>query len=214
MNIKKAREISLKDVSLSGRITSVKNNDLVCFESSLERDFIYLMDYNLDVKKYFEQPLKIDYVINGGNRYYVPDFLVEYHDGSKELFEVKYVVDLENNSGNCKEKIEIGKEFAKFNDIQFKVITEKEIRREELFNAKFLHQFIGPKSSSSEENELILLSKIESGVEFIFIDLINSISDDFIRKAELIRSLWRMVALGYFDYNRTKKLTNTTVLKL
>lgn len=58
---KRAREISFKSSSLSGQISSKKLNKSVQFESSLEKDYIYLLEFDKSVGRYLEQPLIIHY---------------------------------------------------------------------------------------------------------------------------------------------------------
>ena len=76
MNRKRVREINLKHFSLSGQITSLKNNSIVKFESSLERDYSILLEFDSNVKNYLEQPLVIEYSINNRKRRYTPDFFI------------------------------------------------------------------------------------------------------------------------------------------
>ena len=74
----KARRITntgtLKNI---GKFPSLKNKTMVWFESHLERDFIYLTEFDKSVIKYQEQPFKIQYFINGKKYKYTPDFLIE-----------------------------------------------------------------------------------------------------------------------------------------
>jgi hypothetical protein len=71
-----------------GKFPSIKTGSTVYFESLLERDYIYLLDYDPDVIRFREQPLKIEYPFDGRVRSYFPDFLVEKRTHS-ELVEVK-----------------------------------------------------------------------------------------------------------------------------
>lgn len=91
---KRVREINFKYGSLSGNFVSKKNeNRLIQFESSLERDYVYLLEFDPEVYCYLEQPLKIKYVSPQNKRKtYVPDFLVRYRDPliKDELIEIKF----------------------------------------------------------------------------------------------------------------------------
>ena len=48
-----------------GKFSSVKTGRVAWFESLLERDYMYLLDYELAISYWIEQPLKIRY---GDNR--------------------------------------------------------------------------------------------------------------------------------------------------
>jgi hypothetical protein len=71
-----------------GKFPSVKLMKAVWWESQLERDFIYLLEFDPDVLSYKEQPLAIFYNSNGKKRRYTPDFLVERAD-KRQIIEVK-----------------------------------------------------------------------------------------------------------------------------
>ena len=45
-----------------GKFPSLKLGRMVCYESRLEREQIYLMEYDLEVVYYEEQPLLIEYL--------------------------------------------------------------------------------------------------------------------------------------------------------
>ena len=63
MSLKKQRNISMNQFSLTGHIKSLKRNELVDFESSLERDYIHILEFDENVRYYYEQPLKIEVII-------------------------------------------------------------------------------------------------------------------------------------------------------
>jgi hypothetical protein len=71
-----------------GKFPSLKNKSIVWFESHLERDFIYLIEFDKSVIKYQEQPFKIKYFLNGKQLLYTPDFFVERQD-KKQVIEIK-----------------------------------------------------------------------------------------------------------------------------
>src|SRR6266699_1506223 len=65
--------------SLTGLIPNTRTQSMTAFESSLERDFLLLLDFDPDVEFYEEQPVKITYHDESGRRrIYTPDVLVRY----------------------------------------------------------------------------------------------------------------------------------------
>lgn len=192
ISLKKKRNILANEFSLTGQIKSLKRNDLVDFESSLERDYIHILEFDEDVRCYYEQPLKIEF----NDRYYVPDFFVEYRDGTKEVIEVKYNIDLINNASKYIAKFKAAEEFCNSNGFTFRILTENEIRNDYLFNIKFLTtiQFIHASYDYEYFNEFKLLEqnmkKLKRATPNKLLDI--STSCEF-KRAELIQYLWLMI---------------------
>jgi TnsA endonuclease N terminal len=72
-----------------GKFPSLKVGKNVWWESLLERDYIHLLEFDPDVERYEEQPMRVPYPFEGKIRYYTPDFLVERIDGRRIVVEVK-----------------------------------------------------------------------------------------------------------------------------
>lgn len=60
--------------NIKGMFASRKMGGPVYFDSLIERDFIYLLEYEPHVIYFKEQPFKIQYQVNGRRRRYTPDF--------------------------------------------------------------------------------------------------------------------------------------------
>jgi hypothetical protein len=83
------RKISNKGTKkVIGKFPSLKIKRAVWWESQLEQDYIYLLEFDPDVTSYKEQPLTIFYNLNGKKRRYTPDFLVE-RSAKRQIIEVK-----------------------------------------------------------------------------------------------------------------------------
>src|SRR5215470_396033 len=68
--------------SLTGLVSNSRTQAMTAFESSLERDFLLLLDFDPEVEYYEEQPVKITYPdARGRHRTYTPDVLVRYRIG-------------------------------------------------------------------------------------------------------------------------------------
>lgn len=60
------------------------------YDSTLEREYMVELERDPAVKTWTKRHgIKIPYKFLGFTRYYLPDFLVEYRDGSKEIHETK-----------------------------------------------------------------------------------------------------------------------------
>ena len=71
-----------------GKFPSLKTGKTVWWESQIERDMIYLLEFDSGVLTYREQPLRIQYQFNGKLHLYTPDFLAERKE-KRQLIEVK-----------------------------------------------------------------------------------------------------------------------------
>lgn len=205
MSLKKQRNISMNQFSLTGHIKSLKRNELVDFESSLERDYIHILEFDENVRYYYEQPLKIEF----NDRYYVPDFYVEYWSGEKEVVEIKYNIDLIENASKYVTKFQAADEFCSNNGLTFRILTESDIRNEYLFNIKFLNavQIMRNGIESEYFNEFELLEtnlrKLKRTTINNLLDLCTSCE---LKRAELIQYLWLMVIHRKIKVDLNKKL--------
>lgn len=137
------RRFITKYTSLSGVISSKKNNTHVWFESALEKDFALLLEYDPVVSQYHEQPITIEYYVNDKLRTYTPDFLIFYRDPDSKpwLCEVKYRDDLVINFKKYKARYKAAVEHCKEQGWEFKLITDTNIRTPLLENLKFLSKY-------------------------------------------------------------------------
>jgi hypothetical protein len=143
---KGARRIPINVRSLTGTVNGQE------FESSLERDLLLLVHWDIGVEWYQSQPVKIDYVDSeGGQRSYTPDLLVSYRATKTSgqpsetrkplLCEVKYRADYAEQWKLLKPKFRAARAYAKEMGYEFRVMTEVEIRTEYLKNIQFLWSY-------------------------------------------------------------------------
>ena len=89
-----SRNIPLNHQNVTGYKSSLKAVSQYV-ESTLEADFLMLLDFDCAVVNFETQPLTISYKGNEGeSRRYTPDVLVHYKNGKKILYEVKHRGDL------------------------------------------------------------------------------------------------------------------------
>lgn len=81
-----------------GKFSSVKTGRVAWFESLLERDYMYLLDYELAISYWVEQPLKIRFGDNGRTCSYTPDFEV-HRQSKKQIIEVKTKKQVDSGTG-------------------------------------------------------------------------------------------------------------------
>jgi len=124
---------------LIGKFPSVKLNRIVWWESPLELDFIYLLEFDRDVISYHEQPARIYYTYDGRSRRYTPDFYVE-RNYVRQIIEVK-----PESKASTEENLalfRIASEICRVNDYYFSVATDEGIRiQPKLRNIKLLYKY-------------------------------------------------------------------------
>lgn len=122
-----------------GRFASWKGAGEVQWESPLERDFLYHLEYSRVVNAYREQPITVQLRVNGCRRRYTPDFYAEQRNG-RFVYEVKP----RNRAGRSEyaDLFRAADEHFSNNGLIYRVVTEEWIRREPLLeNLKILVRY-------------------------------------------------------------------------
>jgi len=112
-----------------GYFYSKKNGRKLHYRSSYELAAYEILEQLSKVKSYEGEPFRVAYKWKGIKHNTIPDILINYTDGSKELIEVKPKNMLEDEQNLIKFKAM--DRYAKKNDMDFNVWTEKELN---LFN--------------------------------------------------------------------------------
>ena len=225
---KRVREITAKNTSFAGIISRdrVKNN--IQYESTLEKDFMYLLEYDITVKNYLEQPLKIKYQDSKGKNFeHTPDFIIDYFDGKPtKLVEIKYETILRNQNKELQERINATKMFCQVHNLEFSIITDSFIQKEkkiELLNYKFLERYrnffekINKKETAYpifNTDVALLRSKMKILKSCTVQYLIDYITEDKNKQAELIFLTWFMVSNRFFIADLSQKLTLNSIICL
>lgn len=221
------RKIGPKSSSASGRFISRKQNDkIIQYESSLERDFIYLCEFDNNIISYVDQPIKIEYVdAKEKKRIYTPDFLVEYKDNQRQsnIIEVKYSSYLSKNLHRYEEKFHHARLFCKKNALTFSVLTEKDIRDGQKFyltNISFLlkHRETIGRSKSSFQNEmdieicLNLIKELRLKNKTSINDLLKTFSNKYITEQDPLYFIWFLISNNYISCNIKELLTKNSLI--
>jgi hypothetical protein len=146
------RKVSNHGGNAIGRFPSTKMGRMIAFESLLERDFIYLLDYDPVVDWFEEQPLSIEYQQEEQLLHYTPDFhLLE--DDRHVLVECKpeRFVDTDEN----RRKLAVGQAWCEKQGWEFRLVTDQQVRRgNRLQNIKLLSQYARQKVDSAVRNRI------------------------------------------------------------
>jgi hypothetical protein len=134
------RKVSNRGGNIIGAFPSIKNNKTVHYESTIERDFLFFLEYDQDVLSYELQPFVIEGKSEDGkHRSYTPDVLISRHTG-KELVECKPVSRLQDP--HSQQQFALGQAWCDANDYDYIIITDKHLRTgHQLANLKLLWRY-------------------------------------------------------------------------
>jgi hypothetical protein len=199
--------------SLTGLVPNSRTQSMTAFESSLERDFLQLLDFDPDVEFYEEQPVKITYPdAKGRRRTYTPDVLVRYRSRHLHirrpqtlLCEVKYRDDLRQHWTDYRPKFRAAQRYARQQGWQFRLVTERHIRTPYLENVKFLRSYQAKAINASHRTRILnALSDLE---ETDPASLLPVLSPDRWQQAELLPVLWQLIAIRQVGTDLRQPLT-------
>jgi len=198
-NFMSVRTIPKNYRNLTGLANSQKANDAF-FESSLERDFLTMIEFDSCIESYDVQPVCISWVdSNGRKRKYTPDVLLSYISGRSSfsnsnivLCEIKYRSDIQKNWEGLKPKFKAAIRYAKEQGWRFKLFTENEIRTTYMENARFLQPYL--RDALNESHEELIFGALHSMRECSVEQLIKSLFNDKWAQAEILPSLWWLIA--------------------
>lgn len=204
------RKIPKNYRNLTGVIKNTKANRMSGFESTLERDFYFLLDFH--DHDFEEQPVAIKFDHEGVQRKYTPDVLVIFKPAmmgaatqKPELCEIKYRDDLRKEWPDCKPRFKAARRYARKRGWRFRIITEKEIRGPHLETAQFLRGF--KKKPAAQKSIKKLLSAIAILGDTDPDSLLSYITTDVWERAELVKIIWHLVATKRIKCDLSKMLT-------
>lgn len=204
------RKIPKSYRNLTGVFPSKKSTGEAGFESTLERDVLIYFEFICNVEKFEVQPVQINWTDEQGRvRTYTPDVLVHYVDRKPILYEVKYSDDLAEVIKEGRDKFKAAIKFARDNGWRFKFFTEAKVGINYLKNVRFLLPFLqaGPRVEAHMD---MIDEKLNELSETTPKFLITSIFKDEFNQAELIPTLWYLVATEQIGIDLNQPLTMTS----
>jgi hypothetical protein len=120
---KKTRKPKFKQ----GKYESTKTGKVLGYRSGLEEKLYKILDQHDEVSSFYSEPFHIDYVHKGQAHKYFPDLIVNFMDGTRQVWEVKpsNQTDLEMN----KNKWRAAEDACKVRGWKFEVYTEQRINK-------------------------------------------------------------------------------------
>jgi len=201
------RKIPKNYRNLTGLLPSDKSIGDAGFESSLERDALIYFEFDAGVSKFEVQPVQINWIdCKNRKRTYTPDVLVYFKNKAPILYEIKPSQDLPEvlNEGRDKFKTAIG--FARKKGWRFKFFTEDKVGVNFLKNVRFLLPFLqaGPRVEADMD---LIDDKLHELSESTPRQVITSIYADEFNQADLIPTLWYLVATEQIGIDLNQPLT-------
>ncbi len=209
MAVRKVRSIGS---NIIGSFPSLKmKNQQISFESTIERDFLFFLEYDQTVTCYYEQPFTIESTSASGKlSTYTPDFQV-IRANRKELVECKPEALLK--APHTQHQMELGEQWAKENDHTFTLMTDLALRSgHRLANLKLLWRYSRLSVSPSLEAGCIdHLKRHLSGITFA--ELVNS-RDLASHSSNLLPVLYHLLWKGILLADLTQPLNNGSLVWL
>lgn len=213
-----ARKIGRSAYSVTGYVATEKAAKIQRAESSLEQDFLTLLEYDWRVLRYATQPFKIQWKGEEGRlRRFTPDVAVAYNDMATRsdpslrttIFEVKPRAQLMDRWSEEKPRLRAAFAWAKDYGCRFKVMTECEIRTPYLENARFLLRYkkmYGDRELFDARIPHICALLVRLGPTTPRA-LLEAVRGDAIHRAEYIPYLWHLVTLQIVGIDLTQPLS-------
>ncbi len=133
------RKVSGRGRNMIGHFPSLKLGRMVAFESLIEQDYLYVLDYETEVTWFEEQPLTIAYTWQEKPYEYTPDFHVMRSTGH-ELVECKPTVFV--NKTENQRKFAAAREWCQQQGWSFSIVTDQDLRKGcRLANIKLLTRY-------------------------------------------------------------------------
>lgn len=190
------RKIPKNYRNVTGIAASGKAIGSAQFESTLERDFLALVEFSSDVEDFEVQPVKIEWYDNLDTpRSYTPDALVTFAPATGKqpwLCEIKYRADIKKYWDTLHPKFLKGISYAKQHGWKFRIITEVEIRNPYLDNVRFLMPFRFRQTSASMIDSL--LRRLNTLGHTTPAKLIANMSEKPFDQAEWLPVIWHLIA--------------------
>jgi hypothetical protein len=215
-----ARKIRPSRYSVTGYAPTTKGAKAQDAESSLEHDFLTLLEYDQRVERYVAQPFTIEWRdTTGSKRRYTPDVIVKYsYVAMREdpylrttLFEVKPRAVLKTDWLELKPKFRSAIGWAKEFGCRFHLVTENEIRTPYLANARFLLDYRSrhlPDRSDLIAVRQHLIARTLAELQMTTPrGLLAAMTSDQQLQAELIPWVWNLINQDFIGVDLFKPLT-------
>ena len=215
-----ARKIRPSRYSVTGYVPTTKGAKAQDAESSLEHDFLTLLEYDRRVERYVAQPFTIEWRDStGAKRRYTPDVIVKYsYLAMREdpylrttVFEVKPQSILRADWPDLKPKLRSAIGWAKEFGCRFHLVTETEILTPYLANVRFLLDYrsrhLPDRSGLIAARQHLIAQTLAELQMTTPKELLRRMASDLHQQAELIPWIWNLINQEFIGVDLSKPLT-------
>lgn len=214
------RKIRPSRYSITGYVSTTKAAHAQDAESSLEHDFMTLLEYDRRVERFIAQPFTISWKDEANKRRrYTPDTIVKYSYLAMEqspslrttIFEVKPLAILRRDWAELRPKFKAAIGWARDYGCIFHIVTEREIRTPYLENVRFLLGYrsylLDDRPGLVGERQHLIRETLARLRVTTPRKLLEEITSDMTLRAELIPWIWNLVNQKLVGVDLNKKLT-------
>jgi hypothetical protein len=201
----------------TGYFFSYINGKVIDCESPVERDFYLTLEFDDTIEKYEEQPVAVKNPLTGKVLY--PDCLITYKSWTKKkpcITEVKSEEELKDpiKAREFKIKCRILKNYAKANNMDFKVVVDTAIRGQYLENLKFLYRYWGKPENIGAYRDLIVKT-IREGETVTVSMVIDEVTKNKKERAHILPLIWHLLSIGTLKTDlKIRPITNSSLLEV
>ncbi len=207
MRILTGRNIPKNYRNITGKLSLSKSNELITYESKLERDFYLLFELEPDIFYIKDQPMTLQSKQTGIQ--YTPDFEIrirlEKYNFKTIIGEFKYKKDLRKDWQTLKPKFNMAIEYCQNQEnTEFKILTNqcaKISNANYLFNTHFLLNY----KHFNEAHYDLLKKHFRKNISVK--NLLERCSSDMMQQMELVNTLWYLVKMGAIKTDLYEQLT-------
>jgi hypothetical protein len=210
MKYNPSRQIPKNYRNITGKFSTSKGSRLISYESKLERDFLYLFEFDNSIINVFEQPTAFHYIKDNKSSKYTPDFYLVTPPNQKDIVvEIKYYDDLKIEIAQNKEKYKAIISSLKKENIDFQFFTDRCIKISSdnfRFNIHFLLNY------TELPYEHYKLAKHHFKTNLRISELLSIITHDRYKQLDYLNSIWCMIRRNIIIVDLFEKLTLDTKL--
>ena len=206
-----ARRIPPSRQSVTGIFPSRKNGHGIPFESGLERDLCYQLEFNDAVKAYESQPVAISYTRPSGRKCLgYPDFLIEFHEEANrpgEICDVKPRSQLRRKWNELQPRLKAACRYARETGKIYRLESEVEIRDAFLPQWKFLYRYLCASPDAATSDKLL---RTLNGAASTPHRLLEECFANQMDRAIALTTLWHLVATRSIRTRLDRTITMTS----
>jgi len=191
-----------------------RGQESIPHESTVERDFVMLMEFDKKVDKIVSQPIELSYVdLNGRRQRYTPDYLVYFKNAASKplLVEVKERIEIHKDFEKLKPKFVAGIRAARENGWIFKIADDTRIRGLFLDNIRKLKNFSAHGITPETRSQLLTLVR-SSSTPVSVKGLLSAFSSNRNEYLALLNKIWLLALQHDIELDLTKPLSEKTLI--